>query len=64
MTAKRRSKADTYTSAMTAASGFVTGLGGAVTLPITMLASIGGMYIISTRMSAAAPSALDQPGDP
>ena len=33
-------------------SGFVTGLGGIVTLPVTVPAAMAGMYIIATRMSA------------
>ena len=35
------------------ATGFVTGLGGAVTLPVTVPVSLGGLYVIATRMSAA-----------
>jgi hypothetical protein len=38
---------------MAAVSGFVTGLGGVVTLPVTVPASIAGLYIVAARMSAA-----------
>ncbi|ODU04081.1 MAG: hypothetical protein ABS81_11840 [Pseudonocardia sp. SCN 72-86] len=37
---------------LAAASGFVTGLGGIATLPVTVPASIGGLYLIATRMVA------------
>lgn len=37
---------------LAAASGFVTGLGGVVTLPVTVPASMAGLYIIATRMTA------------
>ena len=37
---------------LAAVSGFVTGLGGIVTLPVTVPAAMAGMYIIATRMSA------------
>jgi EcsC protein family len=37
---------------LAAASGFVTGLGGIVTLPVTLPASLAGLYIIATRMTA------------
>lgn len=37
---------------LAAASGFVTGLGGVVTLPITVPAAMAGLYIIATRMAA------------
>jgi len=37
---------------LAAASGFVTGLGGIATLPITVPASMAGLYIIATRMTA------------
>lgn len=38
---------------MAGASGFVTGLGGITLLPLTVPASLGGLYLIATRMSAA-----------
>ena len=38
---------------LAAASGFVTGLGGIATLPVTVPASLAGLYIIATRMTAA-----------
>ncbi len=37
---------------LAAVSGFVTGLGGIVTLPVTVPAAMAGMYIIATRMCA------------
>lgn len=37
---------------LAAVSGFATGLGGIVTLPITVPAAMAGLYIIATRMSA------------
>ena len=37
---------------LAAASGFVTGLGGFATLPVTVPASMAGLYIIATRMTA------------
>ncbi|MBN9112153.1 MAG: EcsC family protein [Pseudonocardia sp.] len=37
---------------LAAASGFVTGLGGIATLPVSVPASIGGLYLIATRMVA------------
>ena len=37
---------------LAAASGFVTGLGGIMTLPITVPASMAGLYIVATRMTA------------
>lgn len=37
---------------LAAASGFVTGLGGIATLPITVPAAMAGLYIIATRMTA------------
>jgi len=37
---------------LAAASGFVTGLGGIATLPVTVPASMAGLYIIATRMTA------------
>ena len=37
---------------LAAASGFVTGLGGIATLPIAMPASLAGLYIVATRMTA------------
>jgi hypothetical protein len=37
---------------LAAASGFVTGLGGIVTLPVTVPAAMAGLYIIATRMTA------------
>ena len=37
---------------LAAVSGFVTGLGGIVTLPVTLPAAMAGMYIIATRMCA------------
>ncbi|WP_116113381.1 EcsC family protein [Austwickia chelonae] len=36
-----------------AASGFVTGLGGFITLPVALPANVLGFYIVVTRMSAA-----------
>ncbi|MDQ2706439.1 MAG: EcsC family protein [Actinomycetota bacterium] len=38
---------------MAAASGFVTGLGGVALLPVMVPASLGGLHIIATRMTAA-----------
>ena len=37
---------------LAAVSGFVTGLGGAATLPVTVPAAMAGLYIVATRMSA------------
>jgi hypothetical protein len=37
---------------LAAVSGFVTGLGGAATLPVTVPASLAGLYIVAARMSA------------
>lgn len=37
---------------LAAVSGFVTGLGGIVTLPVSLPASMAGLYVLSTRMSA------------
>jgi hypothetical protein len=37
---------------LAAASGFVTGLGGIATLPVTVPAAMAGLYVIATRMSA------------
>jgi EcsC protein family len=37
---------------LAAASGFVTGLGGIVTLPVSVPASMAGLYVIATRMTA------------
>ena len=37
---------------LAAASGFVTGLGGIATLPVTVPAAMAGLYIIATRMAA------------
>ncbi len=36
-----------------AATGFVTGLGGFVTLPVALPANVAGFYIIATRMAAS-----------
>ncbi|GAB77582.1 EcsC protein family protein [Austwickia chelonae] len=36
-----------------AASGFVTGLGGFITLPVALPANVLGFYVVVTRMSAA-----------
>lgn len=36
-----------------AAGGFVTGLGGFVTLPVALPANVAGFYIIATRMAAS-----------
>ncbi|MBK8435104.1 MAG: EcsC family protein [Austwickia sp.] len=36
-----------------AAGGFLTGLGGFVTLPVALPANVAGFYIIATRMAAA-----------
>ena len=38
---------------LAAGSGFATSLGGFVTLPITVPAGVGGLYLIATRMCAA-----------
>lgn len=38
---------------LAAGSGFVTSLGGFVTLPITVPAGVGGLYLLGTRMCAA-----------
>lgn len=38
---------------LAAASGFVTGLGGFVTLPVALPANVIGFYLLATRMSAA-----------
>ncbi len=40
-------------TAMAGAEGFVTGLGGFVTLPIAIPANIIGFYVIATRMTAS-----------
>jgi hypothetical protein len=37
---------------LAAVSGFVTGLGGAATLPVSVPAAMAGLYIVATRMSA------------
>lgn len=37
---------------LAAGSGFVTGLGGIATLPVTVPAAMAGLYVIATRMSA------------
>ena len=37
---------------MAAASGFLTGLGGVVTLPVTIPAALAGLYVLGARMSA------------
>ena len=37
---------------LAAASGFVTGLGGIVTLPVSVPASLAGLYIVAARMTA------------
>ena len=37
---------------LAAASGFVTGLGGIATLPVSVPASMAGLYIVATRMTA------------
>ena len=37
---------------LAAATGFVTGLGGIATLPVTVPAAMAGLYIIATRMTA------------
>lgn len=37
---------------LAAASGFVTGLGGVATLPISVPAAMTGLYVIATRMTA------------
>jgi hypothetical protein len=37
---------------LAAVSGFVTGLGGAATLPVTLPAAMAGLYIVAARMSA------------
>ena len=37
---------------LAAASGFVTGLGGIATMPVTVPAAMAGLYIIATRMTA------------
>lgn len=38
---------------LAAGSGFVTSMGGFITLPITVPAGVGGLYLIATRMCAA-----------
>lgn len=38
---------------LAAGSGFVTSLGGFITLPVTVPAGVGGLYLIATRMCAA-----------
>lgn len=38
---------------LAAASGFVTGLGGFITLPVALPANVAGFYILATRMAAA-----------
>lgn len=37
---------------LAAVSGFVTGLGGIATLPVSVPASLAGLYVVATRMSA------------
>ena len=37
---------------LAAASGFVTGLGGLATLPVTVPAALAGLYVVATRMTA------------
>ncbi len=37
---------------LAAASGFVTGLGGIATLPVTLPAALAGLYVLATRMTA------------
>ena len=37
---------------LAAASGFVTGLGGLATLPVTLPAALAGLYVVATRMTA------------
>ena len=37
---------------LAAASGFLTGLGGVVTMPVTIPASLAGLYLLGARMSA------------
>ncbi len=38
---------------LAASSGFVTGLGGLATLPVTLPAGVTGLYLLGTRLSAA-----------
>lgn len=38
---------------LAAAGGFVTGLGGFVTLPVALPANVAGFYLLATRMAAA-----------
>ena len=38
---------------LAAVSGFVTGLGGLLAMPVTLPTSIGGLYLVATRMAAA-----------
>jgi len=38
---------------LVAASGFVTGLGGIVTMPVALPANVAGFYVVATRMVAA-----------
>lgn len=38
---------------LAAAGGFVTGLGGFVTMPVALPANVAGFYVIATRMAAA-----------
>lgn len=38
---------------LAAAGGFVTGLGGFITLPVALPANVAGFYIIATRMAAS-----------
>jgi hypothetical protein len=38
---------------LAAGSGFVTGLGGIATMPVTVPAAMAGLYVIATRMSAS-----------
>ena len=40
-------------SRMVAASGFATGVGGLVTMPVALPANIAGFYVLATRMVAA-----------
>ena len=37
---------------LAAATGFVTGLGGIATLPVTVPAALAGLYVIAARMTA------------
>jgi hypothetical protein len=42
---------------LAAAGGFVTSLGGFITMPVSLPANVGGFYLIATRMVAAIASA-------